>query len=507
MKSVQRISVRFNLVTTAVVVLLLSVFTLNTYRQTQQALTDQFDEQIASVAFRLQQSIPPAIWNFTPSQALLIVDAEVASRVIDAIFIYDDTDALVVGMTNDAEGTVVDADPEIYAARNPDVAMDLTWGDALVGRAEIYTDASHIDAAIQQSLISALVQNLILVVALIGAAIILLNRLVTRPIAALASALADIAQGDGDLTRRIPIRRRDEIGLLADRFNQFIGTIHTLVQAVIESVNDMDAAINDTQRVAARTNEGVKAQRQETDQVAVAMQEMTNTANSVSHSAEVAAQGAHDADDQGQKARTIVQGAIDGIDALASDIEQGAEVVTSLEQEVANITTVLDVIRGIAEQTNLLALNAAIEAARAGEQGRGFAVVADEVRTLASRTQASTEEIHHMIERLETGAQRAVASMNSSRQQGESTVQQASGASGALDGVAAAISDINRMNMQIATAANEQTSVANDISQRLTRIVDIAVTAEQDTDEVDALTRGLLERARQLHKLVGNFQV
>lgn len=503
----QRISVRFNLVTSAIVLLLLTLFSAFNYRQTAAALTDQFDAQIDFVVFRLQQSIPPAIWNFTPSQALLIVDAEVTANVIEAIFVYDDEGALIVGMNQSATGETQDVAPEVYQHRQPDRQLDLAWGDAHVGRADIFTDASQIQQALQTAVLNSAAQNILLIVILIGAVIVLLNRLVTRPIHVLAEALDDIAQGDGDLTHRIPIRRHDEIGRLGESFNTFIAKIRDLVQEVIVAVNEMDGAITNTQAVATRTNDGVKAQRLETDQVAVAMQEMTGTAESVSHSASAAAEAAHNADIEGQRARDIVQKAIHGINTLAKDIDQGAAVVNSLEKEVASITTVLDVIRGIAEQTNLLALNAAIEAARAGEQGRGFAVVADEVRTLASRTQASTEEIHQMIERLENGAQQAVTTMNNSCAQGAAAVEQASGADAALNAVSTAIAEINAMNTQIATAALEQTSVASDISQSLTRIVDIAVTAEQDTDEVDRLTRELLERAQRLHGLVGNFQV
>ncbi|WP_409525683.1 methyl-accepting chemotaxis protein [Nitrincola sp. MINF-07-Sa-05] len=502
----QRISVRFNLVTGAVLLILLTIFSAYNYRETESALSEQFNRQIDAVAQRLQQSIPPAIWNFTPSQALLIVESELAAQVVQAIFVFDDVGDLIVGMSRDDAGeiTILEANT---LSMEPDLAFDLTWGETVVGSAQIYTDSTQIQQALQDSLIRVILQNLLLIAVVMGAVVILLNRLVTGPIHTLSEALSDIAQGDGDLTRRIDIRRKNEIGQLAESFNTFVAKIHDLVKEVIVAVDDMDGAITDTQQAAARTNRGVQTQRDETDQVAVAMQEMASTAESVSRNASEAADGANSADSEGQRARAIVQTAISGIGNLAIEIDQGANVINALEKDVMQISTVLDVIRGIAEQTNLLALNAAIEAARAGEQGRGFAVVADEVRTLASRTQSSTEEIHRMIERLEAGTQQAVSAMQKSCSKGRETVDQANGAEVALDAVAEAVANINRMNMQISTAANEQTIVASDISQRLTRIADISITAEQDTQEVDSLTRGLLERAQQLHGLVSNFRV
>ena len=198
---------------------------------------------------------------------------------------------------------------------------------------------------------------------------------------------------------------------------------------------------------------------------------------------------------------------VQSVSQLAKEIEHGANVVNSLQGDVGNIVTVLDVIRGIAEQTNLLALNAAIEAARAGEQGRGFAVVADEVRTLASRTQESTQEIQDMIERLQTGASEAVKVMEGGKESGDLTVGKANAAEGSLDEITSAISTISDMTTQIASAIEEQSAVSEDINRNLTRIQDIAVDTASDTGASTGASRELLGLCDELRGQVTRFKV
>ncbi|MEQ6884658.1 methyl-accepting chemotaxis protein [Salicola sp. Rm-C-2C1-2] len=509
MRLTNRISFRFITVTGAILVLLLTVFAYNNHQANAEALNQQMANQVDATVFRLEQSLPATLWNFKASQSLLIADAELAAEAIEAIFVYrTDGNELILGRQTDAEKELGTGEADRSAfPEEPDRLVELEWSDSVIGEAHLFLDDSSVQQAMTDALRQNVIQNVLLVVVIMAAIALLLHVLVSRPIKAVSLALADIASGDGDLTQEIHIRRQDEIGALARNFNLFIGTIRQLVQEVVASVERMGDAITDNQAITRRTSEGARAQREETDQVAAAMQEMTSTTEEVSRSANSASASADSAHGDGEQAREIVRDAISAIVSLADDIEESAGAVRSLEGDVANISTVLDVIRSIAEQTNLLALNAAIEAARAGEQGRGFAVVADEVRTLASRTQSSTEEIHTMIEQLQSGAGNAVRSMTGSQERGVKTVEQAREVEKSLENVADAVAQINEMNTQIASAASQQTSVASEVSGSLTRIVEIADSAENEAREAERNSEGLGELAAELRRVVGIFKV
>jgi len=503
------ISLRFTVITSAVVVILLAGFGWYNLHATQQALDKQLLTQTQAVVERLQSSVPSTLWNYETNQTQRIAASEVMADAIDSVFIYDDKDKLLVGQTQDQTGNpvAIDSPPEHAATvRDAPLFYDNNGEQTSVGRVLVVADSSAIEELQSASLKRQVLQTIFLVIVLVTAITLLLRSLVTRPICQVTEALNDIAQGEGDLTRRLSARRNDEIGALADNFNQFAEKIQALVRKVIGSVEDITLAIEGMQQLAARTSSGVNNQRAETDQVATAMNEMSSAAQEVTESANGAADAAQRADDRGKEAQTIVNQAIDAIRKLATEIDSGAGVINELEKDVGNITSVLDVIRGIAEQTNLLALNAAIEAARAGEAGRGFAVVADEVRTLANRTQTSTEEIQSMIERLQKGAQRAVSTMESSKTNGESTVTQANQAESALGDVAVALNTINEMNTQIASAAEEQTAVTEDINRSLSRIVEIAEEAARDTSETESASEQLQKMANDLRDQVSHFK-
>lgn len=335
----------------------------------------------------------------------------------------------------------------------------------------------------------------------------LLLKQVTRPLQKLRNALFNIAQGEGDLTQRLSIDSNDELGQLAMAFNAFTDNIHMLIEDFKGSSENLATMVGSLRDLAEKSHTESDRQRLETDMVATAVTEMSAAAQQIAKHAQEAADAAQQADTEGQKASHTVKQAIDAINRLAAEIESAAQVITELEGDVTRISSMVSVIRGIAEQTNLLALNAAIEAARAGEQGRGFAVVADEVRTLASKTQDSTEEINRLIERLTAGSSKAVQAMTSSRESGEMTVSRANEAGDSLATISKAVSTISDMNLQIATASEEQTAVTDDISRSITTIADGTALSAASSRETAENSQRLAEIAASIQVKVNRFRV
>lgn len=329
---------------------------------------------------------------------------------------------------------------------------------------------------------------------------------IVKPIQHTVAAMEEIASGEGDLTQRIEVNGRDEIAQLANAFNRFTEKIKGLVVDISkasEEFSSESALMTNTSR---ESSESIGRQRTEIEQVATAMNEMTATVQEVARSAGDAANSAREADEEASQGKRVVTDSITAIEALANEVESAAEVIDQVKADSKEIGTVLDVIRGIAEQTNLLALNAAIEAARAGEQGRGFAVVADEVRTLASRTQESTQEIQTMIEKLQDGSRKAVGVMSNGCNQARKSVELTRDAGKSLDGIAAAVSVINDMNTQIASAADEQSVVANEINQNIVTINSMADEVTTNAGVTTDSSYKLSELASQLVNTVGQFK-
>jgi len=330
---------------------------------------------------------------------------------------------------------------------------------------------------------------------------------VVRPLRMLKTNLDDIAAGDGDLTHRLVVTSSDELGDLAASFNRFVDKIHTMVSQVAKMTTDLDGLVHQATQQTLRSEQAMQRQRNETDQVATAIHEMSAAAQEVAVSAQRAAQAAAETDQQGHAARKVVGNNITGMSALVSDIRLSGTSLDSLQQDVRSIVSVLDVIRSIADQTNLLALNAAIEAARAGEAGRGFAVVADEVRALASRTQQSTQEIQGMITRLEAGTTASVAAMHRSTEAGEGANQQTNEVGVSLDSISDLIGTINAMNAQIASAAEEQTSVAEEINRSVHQIAGAVESLADETEQSARTMRDVSALGANLNSLVRQFKI
>ncbi|WP_394246821.1 methyl-accepting chemotaxis protein [Vibrio profundi] len=333
------------------------------------------------------------------------------------------------------------------------------------------------------------------------------NRFIIKPIQNVEKAMSEIASGDGDLSQRMQVDGDDEIARLSAAFNQFVGKIHLTVEQVIIASNAVRAEMENIKSLTQSVAEFSSNQQQESEVVAAAVHEMQVTSETVSGNATDAASASNSANDEVESANNTLAQTVGSIEQLANDIENASGVVHELDTDVKNIASILDVIKGIAEQTNLLALNAAIEAARAGEQGRGFAVVADEVRALASKTQESTGEIESMIERLEAGAKQAVSVMNESKQSSETTIEKAETAASSLSEIRNSIGLMNEMNTQIATAASQQSNVSEDVNQNVQRIAESTMHMVEMASSAENACMALAVQCEALDELVSQFEV
>jgi methyl-accepting chemotaxis protein len=312
---------------------------------------------------------------------------------------------------------------------------------------------------------------------------------------------------DGDMTVSYAPSSNDEIGQLGRTFNDSVAKIHTLIQRVGQTVVEVERQAGRVEGVSAESNQAVASQMGQIEQVATAMNEMSATAQEVARSAAAAVECAQNVNHETLSGRQLVEVQVASIERLSGEIDTSVAVINQLASDSASISQVLDVIKGIAEQTNLLALNAAIEAARAGEQGRGFAVVADEVRNLAKRTQQSTEEIEKMIVQLHNGVAAAVKAMSGSHQMASGTVSESAKVQLSLENILGAVNMIVDQSQQIATAAEEQTAVAHDIDQNLVEINRAGERTAGGASQTEQASRELSRLVAQLKQLIGAFRV
>jgi methyl-accepting chemotaxis protein len=358
----------------------------------------------------------------------------------------------------------------------------------------------------QQQAISAVLIGL-LITALMAVLVVLIVRSITQPLQQAVEAMANIASGDGDLTRNLVTHGNDELSALSRHFNMFTDKLRKVISQSLQSAGELDTAARDLSQIAGQAQQHSEQQSQQMELVATAINEVTYGVQDVAKNAENAASEVQAAEDQARQGQHNIEISLRQISELSATINQAVSVIQALAQESTQIGSVLEVIRSIAEQTNLLALNAAIEAARAGEQGRGFAVVADEVRLLAQRTQKSTAEIQVMIERLQGNSEAAVKVINDSSKASQLTIEQASQAGTSLTQIASGLRNLNSLNASIASATLQQSHVVEDINQNVTQAASLAQENALAAQQSSAAGKQLGQLAEQLNRLLRQFKV
>jgi methyl-accepting chemotaxis protein len=369
---------------------------------------------------------------------------------------------------------------------------------------------AHFSRHIEEDQEAINLRSIVLVIVAALVALVAAYRLplvVTGPLNEVSHRIQNIADGDGDLTIRLDASRKDELGKLAGNVNRFMDKLQSLIRNILNNSNQVASAAEAMMTVSTNSQRAAESQSLAISMVVSAVNELTVAIQEVARNTSNTAQNTREVSDVTDKVQGGIHQAVDRVHQLSHRISESANVMLHLEEQAKEVTSVIDVIRGVAEQTNLLALNAAIEAARAGEQGRGFAVVADEVRSLASRTQQSTQDIHTILSQLQQGVQSAVNAMEVSSKMTQDAAESAQEAGNSLSSVGSGVKSISDMTIQIATAAEEQSSVTAEIDRNLVQLNDLALDTAKDATSTAEYCKNLNVLSLEMKELLSRFKI
>ncbi|OCH23822.1 chemotaxis protein [Aliivibrio sp. 1S128] len=405
-------------------------------------------------------------------------------------------------------------DIQQLAQKNTQTEIEVNGSTAFVTAAKIpqtdwfllvTIDKQHAFSSVRDVLFDSALMTLLQITIIAALAMYLVQKALA-PLNVLSVAMEDLSNGNGDLTQRIKVESKDEIGTLATHVNGFVEKLQIIVKDIAASSSKLDSQSKISISVARQTSDGLAIQLNEISQIATAVHEMSATAQEVANNAQITADSSVNSTEHCEQGKKVIMRNQESITNLASQVENASGIIQELNKNAQDINTILSTIRDIAEQTNLLALNAAIEAARAGEQGRGFAVVADEVRVLSQRTHSSTDEIRHMIETLQRNTANAVQSMDESKTFAQSSVDDANNATQALEEISISIIQISDMATQISNAAAEQRTVTDEVSMNIQSANDVSDQMSHQADNSQKLSEELRSISKQLNNQVNLFK-
>jgi methyl-accepting chemotaxis protein len=496
---------RFLIVVSALVVITMGLSTIVSLNLQKNGLEQDKALSIQLSVNAMSDVVAQGLWNYEDEIIKNAVNSAFDNPNLSKVLVINNEGALKYGLSRNNNDTIKEI--TTLFEDNKQQYFPLMADGSNVGQLAIVDNNDAIDSRISSYLMSVLIQVSVIVVLLIVTLSVLLQSMIFNHLKHISKAFKNIAEGDGDLSQRIEYKKKNEIGLLVNYFNQFIEKIHVSVKDVDNVAHSMMLASDNLKRVNLSTINKVESSQAETTMVATSVNELTQATDEIARNASLAAEKADEVNTTTKATRNIVDTTTKTIDGLSEKIKHGAEVINSLKNDVQNIVSVLEVIRGIAEQTNLLALNAAIEAARAGEQGRGFAVVADEVRALASRTQESTTEIQGMIERLQQGSSQAVEVMDSGTLASSAAVEKAQEAFESLDVILQGISVISDFSIQIATAVEQSSAVTREVNSNVNNINDLASDLVHHSGESNDVAMQVVTDVSELKTMLSKFKL